>query len=122
MTISPDAALALHRAALLAEASRLFAVIDAIPAPGTGATWADVAQSAQEFDIVTARRDAAQALADAIRDANRDAARELADDGSDWAAERRAWGRAGCNADDTTDSRGRRLLPRVNEGGEHCGM
>ena len=28
----------------------------------------------------------------------------------------------GCGADDTRDSKGRKLLPRVNEGGEPCWM
>jgi len=43
-------------------------------------------------------------------------------DDSDWADERRYARMAGCNADDTTDSRGEKLRPSRNEGGEPCWM
>ena len=41
----------------------------------------------------------------------------MADDG-DAATDQRARFQTGCNADDTTDSRGEKLRPRYNEGGE----
>lgn len=40
------------------------------------------------------------------------------DDDSDYFAKQRYAHRAGCNADDTTDSRGNALRPKVNDAGE----
>ncbi len=42
----------------------------------------------------------------------------LLNDDSDSAADFRARWMTGCNADDTTDSRGQKLRPHVNDAGE----
>lgn len=67
------------------------------------------------------RRGFAEGL-DAAFEARADAAQNLEQDDSEWADERRGLTMTGCGLDDTVDSRGRPLRPRVNDAGEPCWM